>query len=175
MPRLRDIPQYTQDGRYAVDVPLDILDDFVKRWTDTHHWEMAPDFQRGHVWDEERQIAFVEHLLRGGQGSNLIRLNCPGWQRKYNGNLQTVDGLQRLTACLRFVRGEITAFGHTCQEYEDQARLAMYTLRFRVNDLETRADILRWYLEINSGGIVHTEAELERVRGLLAAATAQET
>ena len=28
--------------------------------------------------------------------------------------------------------------------------------------------MLRWYLEINSGGIVHTEAELRRVQALLA-------
>ncbi len=168
MPKLIDIPQYTLEGRDATDVPLDMLDEFVQRWTETHNWEMVPDFQRGHVWDEERQTAFVEHPPRGGQGSNLIRLNCPGWQRHLNGTLQTVDGLQRLTACIRFVRGEIPAFGHKIDEYEDPGQLAGYSLRIQVNDLTARADVLRWYLEINSGGIVHTEAELRRVQALLA-------
>lgn len=167
MPRFKDITQYTQDGHYATDVPLDSLADFVERWTRTHNWEMVPDFQRGHVWDESRQIAFVEHLLRGGQGSNVIRLNCPGWQRNLKGTLQTVDGLQRVTACLRFVNDEIPAFGNLCSEHEDQEVLWKYQLRFQVNDLDSRADILRWYLEINSGGIVHTDDELQRVRDLL--------
>lgn len=168
MPRLSDVPPYTRDGHYETDVPLDMLDDFVVRWTDTHGWEMVPDFQRGHVWDEDRQTAFVEHLLRGGRGSNLIRLNCPHWQRNLRGTLQTVDGLQRLTACLRFVRNEIPAFGHRLQEYEDPGQLARHCLRIQVNNLETRAEVLRWYIEINAGGVVHTDEEIERVRQLLA-------
>ena len=167
MPRFDDIPQYTREGHYATDVPLDALAHFVERWTRTHDWEMVPDFQRGHVWDEARQIAFIEHLLRGGQGSNVIRLNCPGWQRNNSGRLQTVDGLQRLTACLRFVKDEILAFGHFCSEYEDQRTLWRYQLRIQVNNLDKRADVLRRYLEINSGGIAHTEDELNRVQALL--------
>lgn len=167
MPKFKDIPQYTQDGHYATDVPLDSLPEFVERWTRTHNWEMVPDFQRGHVWDEARQVAFVEHLLSGGQGSNTIRLNCPGWQRHLRGKLQTVDGLQRLTACLRFMTDEIPAFGYLRSEYEDQEALWKYQLRFQVNDLDTRAAVLKWYLEINSGGIVHTDEELERVQALL--------
>ena len=167
MPSFKDIPQYTSERFQPTDVPLDILDDFVRRWTESHNWEMVPDFQRGHVWTEQDQIAFVEHILRGGQGSNIIRLNCPGWQRQRQGILQTVDGLQRLTACLRFVRDEIPAFGHCYSEYDDPIVLYRYHLRFQVNNLETRAEVLRWYLEINSGGIVHTESEIRRVRNLL--------
>ena len=167
MPRFNDIPQYTRDGNYGTDVSLNELDEFVGWWTRTHDWEMVPYFQRGHVWDEARQVAYVEHLLRGGKGSNIIRLNCPGWQRRYNGRLQTVDGLQRLTACLRFVRGEIPAFGHYYHEYEDPLALWRVLLRFQVNNLETRAQVLNWYLEINAGGVVHTDEELDRVRALL--------
>lgn len=167
MPNFKDIPQYTRDGHYATDVPLDSLAGLVERWTKSHHWEMVPDFQRGHVWDEPRQIAFVEHLLRGGQGSNVIRLNCPGWQRHLRGTLQTVDGLQRLTACLRFMNDEIPAFGYLFSDYDDPGYIWKYHLRFQVNDLETRAEVLQWYLEINSGGIVHTQEELERVQSLL--------
>lgn len=167
MPSFKDIPQYTREGCHPTDVSLDILDDFVQRWTASYDWEMVPDFQRGHVWDEQRQIAFVEHVLRGGQGSNIIRLNCPGWQQHHQGALQTVDGLQRLTSCLRFVRGEIPAFGHYRYEYDDPHMLSRFLLRFQVNNLATRAEVLRWYLEINTGGVVHTESEIERVRHLL--------
>lgn len=36
-----------------------------------------------------------------------------------------------------------------------------------MNDLDTQAEVLQWYLDINSGGVVHTEAELDKVRWLL--------
>jgi hypothetical protein len=36
-----------------------------------------------------------------------------------------------------------------------------------VNDLKTKAEVLQWYLDINSGGVVHTETELEKVKRLL--------
>jgi hypothetical protein len=36
-----------------------------------------------------------------------------------------------------------------------------------VNDLKTREEVLQWYLDLNSGGVVHTEEELNRVREML--------
>lgn len=41
--------------------------------------------------------------------------------------------------------------------------------QWSVNELRTRAEVLRWYLQLNSGGVVHTEEELARVRALLEA------
>ena len=38
---------------------------------------------------------------------------------------------------------------------------------FYVNDLDKYEDILKWYLDINDGGTVHTEMELNRVKLLL--------
>jgi len=38
---------------------------------------------------------------------------------------------------------------------------------FSMNTLRTKAEVLEWYLQLNSGGVVHTEAELKRVRKLL--------
>ncbi len=39
---------------------------------------------------------------------------------------------------------------------------------FCVNDLQTRAEVLQWYLDLNEGGVVHTSEELNRVRAMLA-------
>lgn len=36
-----------------------------------------------------------------------------------------------------------------------------------INDLATHEDVLRWYLDLNAGGVAHTEAELQKVRKLL--------
>ena len=36
-----------------------------------------------------------------------------------------------------------------------------------VNDLPSRGAVLRWYIELNSGGTPHSDAEIGRVRALL--------
>ena len=40
---------------------------------------------------------------------------------------------------------------------------------FHVNDLKTRAEVLKWYLEMNTGGTPHTSDEISKVRDMLAA------
>lgn len=171
MARFTDIVPYTMDGKYKVDVPLDHLLAQLDRYRQHHKLELCPDFQRGRVWSDDKQIAFVEHLLRGGTGSNTIRFNCTGWMRRRQQDMVLVDGLQRITATTRFLCDEIPAFGSFYHEYEDTPGLIMLT--FLVNDLPTRADVLQWYLEINEGGVVHTEAEIARVRALLEAETGE--
>lgn len=42
-------------------------------------------------------------------------------------------------------------------------------LRFVVNELATRAEVLQWYIELNTGGTPHADAEIARVRSLLEA------
>ena len=162
-----NIPQYTNQGHYRVDVALDYVERNLSRWVEDMGLDINPDFQRGHVWDELRQVAFVEHLLRGGVGSNEIRFNHPGWMGSFKGQFILVDGLQRLTAVRRFLNGEIAVLGGYISDYEDHSYLARINLSFRVNNLPTRAEVLEWYLEINTGGIVHTDDEIEKVQSLL--------
>ena len=166
--KFRDIPQLTEDGNYQVDMPLSYLSSTIQRYTEEHNFNMTPDFQRAHVWTQDQKIAFVEHILRGGKGSNIIRLNQPGWmgKRPY-GELVVVDGKQRLQACLDFMENRIQAFGSYFTEYEDKMRFSHITLRFHINNLRSREEILRWYLEINTGGTQHTDEEIAKVQKLL--------
>jgi len=166
--KIRDIPQFTKDPNYAIDVPWSSLEIQLGRYAKSYQLELEPDFQRGHVWSESKQIAFIEFCLRGGMSAQNIYFNCPGWMGRKTGVLQLVDGLQRVTAVLRFLKDEIPAFGLRLSEYED-GLVWNPSLRFHVNDLKTRAEVLTWYLEMNSGGVVHLDEELDRVRGLLKA------
>lgn len=141
---------------------------------------LNPDFQRGHVWSQEKQVAFIENALRGAAPSVLI-FNNPNWNgissSARRGDLDPeqivcVDGLQRLTAVRRFMAGEITVFGGLRADdlkgtFADPGRLH---LSVEMLDIADRAQLLTFYIDINAGGVVHTTAELDRVRALRAAA-----
>lgn len=165
-----DIPQFTRDGSWECDYSLVSFVKFIEDAEKEEGLQMNPDFQRGHVWTEEQQIKYVEFLLRGGKTARTIYLNNPNWNsrgREYPyKDYVCVDGLQRYTAVKRFVMNEIKVFGLLFNEFEGSVRLTQ-GLRINVNDLKTRKEVLQWYLEFNSGGTVHTQEELDRVRKLL--------
>lgn len=165
--RFRDIPQFPRAG-YSVHVGWDYLEEHIDRARgDAGPLVMCPDYQRGHVWTEAQQIAFVEYGLMGGESSMTITTNCPGWGRDYRGPYELVDGLQRVTAVLRFLRNEVPAFGSLRSEFEDRMSLVSTRFEWRVLSLPTRAEVLRLYLLMNSGGVVHSPEEIARVRALL--------
>ena len=131
-------------------------------------FEINPDFQRGHVWDDNKQRAYVEFVLRGGKSSKSIYWNCDGWPSGDNGTMVLVDGLQRLTAVRKFMNDELKIFGgNKISDYDDKIDIMKARFRFHVNNLETRAEVLQWYLDINTGGVVHTGKEIEKVKKLL--------
>lgn len=165
-----DIPQFTRSGTYQVNIPLEYVKREIDSFINEDDLQLNPDFQRGHVWTKKQQIAFIEFLLRGGKSSKVIYFNCPNWlgnrsRGQYN-DFVVVDGLQRLTAVLAFINDEIPAFGIYHKDYEGRVPLGI-DLIFNVNNLETKAEVLQWYIEINSGGTPHTNKEIERVKTLL--------
>lgn len=138
---------------------------------------LDPDFQRGHVWNQSQQERFIEAAMRGqlASGQLVIQFNSPTFDDPdYQGDLaremQIVDGLQRLTAVRRFMANEIPAFGLYAGDYAgsdfDPTRMT-YRLKFAVHTMQSRAELLQFYLDLNEGGTPHSQAELARVRGLL--------
>lgn len=140
-------------------------------------YEMNPDFQRGRVWSIEKKISYIENLIKGIAPRTFI-FNCPDYttacenEGKLEKNvLVCVDGLQRITAIDEFIKGEFKIFGNRLTA-EDLKRtkydLKRIRLDFQLHKFETRKELLQFYLDINSGGVVHSESELDRVRSLLA-------
>jgi hypothetical protein len=164
----RDIPPLTKSSSYACDVGWGYLPTYVEDAVKGSGLDLNPDFQRGHVWTEDQQRAYVEYALRDGSRSGKdLFFNCKNWQRTSNiGPYVIVDGLQRLTAALKFMDNKLKAYGHYLNEFEGKLRLSGPSFRWHVNDLAKREDVLKWYLEFNSGGTPHSNEELERVRKL---------
>ena len=158
---------------YKIDVALDFLLDHLGFWERDFVLELNPDFQRGHVWTERQQVEYVEYILmkpQKGPSTSLI-FNCTNWDNYSNileeNVIQCVDGLQRITALTGFLKNEIPAYGSLLKDYEDQRYIKSVYIQFYVNSLPTKADVLKYYIKLNSGGTVHTSEEIERVKELL--------
>jgi uncharacterized protein with ParB-like and HNH nuclease domain len=172
--KIRDIPQLTSVGSYQVNMPFRYITKNIIEWIEDDYYKLQlnPDFQRGHVWTEQQQIKYIEYLLRGGKSARIIYFNKPSWQSKMhieNGydDFVCVDGLQRLTAVMKFMDNKLKVFGFYLNEFEDKLPPTEPDLLFNINDLKTRKEVLRWYIEFNSGGTVHTEEEIMKVKRLL--------
>ncbi|MBB4861483.1 hypothetical protein HNP46_000294 [Pseudomonas nitritireducens] len=147
--------------------------------------DMNPDFQRGHVWTEAQQQLFVENIMRGivPDSQKVLQFNCPILKSpkvvtNLPNGLQCVDGLQRYTTALKFVRGEIKPFGFTHKDLEgssyDVRSKTLWEFRVMVLDYSKKSDLLKHYLTHNRGGVIHSDDEINRVSALLAETLEQE-
>jgi hypothetical protein len=174
MARFQDIPQFTRSAGYMVNVGLDYLARHYARYVVEYGLDVCPDFQRGYVWRPEQKVRFMEYMLRGGLSGLDIYINGPTWAHGRLGPehpeswLVLVDGKQRLDAALGFLNNEFPIFdGVYHRDFTDHPRITCCNFRWHVNDLATREECLQWYLDLNTGGTVHTEEELGRVRDLI--------
>jgi len=167
--RFKDIPQFTSSGSYQVNYPLTSLVREIEEEVSEMGLQLNPEFQRGHVWTEEQQIAWLEYHLRGGKSGNTIYLNNPFWnsyrepkENEYS-DYVCVDGLQRITAAQKFIHNEIKVFGSYYDEFEDKIRVLPQTMILNVNDLKSEKEVLQWYVDMNAGGTPHSSEEIDRV------------
>ena len=164
--RFADITKYTRQGNWECEYSIKSFVETIEDWEKNNALILNPDFQRGNVWVEEQQIKFVEFILRGGSTAKVVYLNQAGWMNSFEGEFVCVDGLQRITALQRFMHNEIPVFGGYYKDYTDNIR-TIDGMKINVNNLKTRKEVLQWYIEFNSGGTVHTDAEIQRVKKLL--------
>ena len=173
--KYQDIPRFFEPPHYCITSQWDHIEHVLKNWNDHETpgalgLNLDPDFQRGHVWTEDKQIAYVEYCLKGGEAARELLFNHPNWMTSFKGEMVLVDGKQRLEAVRKFVRNDLAIFGDNyLNDFDHPKRLLRSTsLLFRVNNLKTRKDILTWYLQLNTGGVVHTNEEIDKVKVLLA-------
>jgi hypothetical protein len=166
--RFKDIPKMTSWGNYKTDMSIDyVVDHILGDWVDTHGLDLNPDFQRVHRWKRKDQTRWLEFILKGGQSGNHLFFNHPYWMDfTRDDDFVIVDGKQRLEACRAFIMNEVRVFGSYYREYKDRIPFMECCLAIHVNNLKTRKEVLKWYLDLNEGGVRHTRTELAKVREL---------
>ena len=176
MPSFSDFPNYISASRYNIDVSLAYLNGWLEQ--EKERLDLNPDFQRDYVWSEEQKERYMEHIIRGGISGREIYFNCRSYiqpQKTDSDLLDTlviVDGKQRFSALTGFLDNTVKAFGFYLKEFDvDIAykRVLGRTIRININDLQYRKLVLQWYLELNSGGTVHTKEELDKVKKMMLA------
>lgn len=168
--KFKDIPQFTRDGSWQCDFDIAHIVNWINEQIEESGLQLNPNFQRGHVWSEQQQIAFLEYFFKGGKSGTVIYFNKPDWHYSVGEGLYNeyvcVDGLQRITAIQRFVNNEIPIFGSYFNEFDDKPRMK-YTMKINVNDLKTEEEVLQWYIDMNAGGTPHTKEEIEKVKKMI--------
>lgn len=167
--RFRDIPKFSSRCRWSADMVPDYLLSWIKEEQKEMGLNLEPDFQRGHVWTRKQQIDYITYCLQGGTSGRDIYFNCMYWDEGKpvpGKEYVCIDGLQRITAWDQFLKDQFPVFGSCRSEFIDRFPVSV-TLKVHVNDLQTREEVLRWYLGMNSGGTDHDPKEIERVMALL--------
>lgn len=167
---LQDVPQLPAN-KYKIDVEWHSVEDTIQKHLRDDGLDLLPRFQRGHVWTEAQQVAYIANMLHGFEEARTIIFNHSRWdelpQHPPKGTMVIVDGLQRLEAVRKFMRDDLVVFGKRRSEFKGVLRMTNARLHFRITSLPTEAAVIRYYLTLNAGGTPHTDAEITRVRGLL--------
>ncbi len=143
---------------------------------DMYNADMNPDFQRGHVWTVPQQEAFMWSMCVNSRALPPIILNEHESTPNSHYRTDLVDGKQRLTAALAWIDGEIEAVEPAAMAGAGRRRFSAIEILDHVSVIRCsfvfsmvrlrRRQVLDYYLRLNSGGCVHTEDELARVRAL---------
>jgi hypothetical protein len=172
-PQFQRITGFTRSAPWHVNIPWTMVEDTLARWNVSAKTgqpgllQLDPEFQRAHVWDDVKRTRYVEYILRDGKSSRAIYFNQADWGTGYSKPVYLVDGKQRLEAVRKFLANELPIFGGYL--YADFSDGLPYSadFHFHMNDLRTDPEILQWYLDLNEGGVAHTEDELAKVRAML--------
>ena len=177
--QLREIIRPVETPRYETDISWSYLERSLKKWGEDYQGlDLTPDFQRGHVWTPYQQQHFVENVLRGIVSSSSLSLqfNCPNWEPSESETdlppgFQCLDGLQRLTAVIKFLNGEVRPFGLGVRDLDGSSfsmqRITLTRFRVAVFNFRKRSDLIQHYLDFNAGGTPHSSDEIARVHDLL--------
>jgi hypothetical protein len=147
----------------------------LKRWIDQRSEDygviLSPDYQRDHVWTDDQASKYLEWVFRGGKTGLEIHFNCPDWDGYSTAKprpLELVDGKQRIKAVLDFLDDKVKVYGLLYSQFEDKLKSTTGPgFVIHVNCLKTRKEVMLWYVEMNSGGTVHSPEEISRVKSLI--------
>lgn len=114
-----------------------VISDFLD-WSNSGRLELQPDFQRKEVWSKSAKIMLIDTILRNIPMPKIFLQTELRGQEPYR---IVIDGQQRLTAILGFIRGE---FG-----LESPYEGAFSGMKFVDIPLYAQTKVLRYRVDVN--------------------------
>ena len=110
----------------------------VRDWSNSNRLELRPDFQRNEVWTKAAQIMLIDTILKGIPIPKIYIKSIVKDEKTYR---IVVDGQQRLTAILKFVKDELPLE----KPYDGE----LVGCRFSNLPSDIHDDFLRYKIDIN--------------------------
>lgn len=110
----------------------------VREWADNKRLELRPDFQRNEVWTQAAQIMLIDTILKGIPIPKIYIKSIVKDEKTYR---VVVDGQQRLTAILKFIRDEFALKKPYNGEF--------YNKKYSQLPKEERDKFIRYKIDIN--------------------------
>ncbi|BDF68157.1 hypothetical protein CE91St43_21290 [Oscillospiraceae bacterium] len=110
----------------------------VRDWNDSYRLELRPDFQRNEVWSNAAQIMLIDTIIKG---IPIPKVYIKSIIRDGNTYRVVIDGQQRLTAILKFVKNKLALKKPYIGEHQDK--------KFSELPPEVQNQILRYKIDIN--------------------------
>lgn len=124
-----------------------------------------PGFQRdNNKWSVEMQTKFMENILSGA--SSIIQLFYvnPGDEIDIE-DCMIIDGLQRTTAILKFLDGELFPFGIDIKEcgMTQVKRFLIFKLHLQTYTFKTWEEVGKFYIDMNQY-ITHSDEDIQKAK-----------
>lgn len=143
-------------------------DDLIRN--PTKLFECVPAFQRSNnQWTEAMQVKFVENLLSGLSTVLMLYEVVPLDKEPLRTRCKVLDGLQRLTAIYRFIRGDLLVFGYSYDELVKNRimRMNLMRVKLQVYSFDTEKEAVEFYIAMNEN-ITHSSDDIQKARDYIA-------
>ena len=149
------------------------LENFLDMYAEGEY-DFDPEYQRGLVWTKEQKQAFIKALMIGKAEIQPIFIRNP---KKREWGLEVLDGKQRLTAILEYVRGEFEVEGFYYKDLNSSdIRIFNYTpmvyteIKYYDNKVGLTAmpteQKIELFLQVNGYGQHVSDEHLENIKNM---------
>lgn len=149
------------------------LENFLDMYAEGEY-DFDPEYQRGLVWTKEQKQAFIKALMIGKAEIQPIFIRNP---KKREWGLEVLDGKQRLTAILEYVRGEFEVEGFYYKDLNSSdIRIFNYTpmvyteIKYYDNKVGLTAmpteQKIELFLQVNGYGQHVSDEHLEKIKNM---------
>lgn len=158
--------------------------DYDDYFLDGFHDDFRPmlstdvDFQRDRVWNDEQKENLIRSMLLGIPIGAIYINRCDVWdgQKLKYPELDNIiyDGKQRFTTILDFIDGlfsvEIDGVNYFYDDLNFHEQKSLYDMTIPVvrTYFENKKDLIKFYLQLNTGGTHHSQEDIQKAKTILA-------